>query len=140
MKLITVFVQNQPGQTARITGILAEAGVNIWWVTIATSGTFGVMRFLVDHRERALESLSQAGFMVSSLEVIAVEVSNQPGGLQRVAALLAEHQINLDNCSGFVANGRAVLVVETRQLDAAREALLAADLKLLSQDEMTAAA
>lgn len=139
MKLVTVFVQNQPGQTARITGILAEAGVNICWVTIATSGTFGVMRFLVDQRDRALEALAKAGFMVSSLEVLAVEVANQPGELQRVAALLARHEINLDNCSGFVANSRAVLVVETRQLDAAREALSAAGLKLLSQNEMMSA-
>jgi len=29
VKLIAVFVQNQPGQTARITKILADAGVNI---------------------------------------------------------------------------------------------------------------
>ncbi len=52
MKLIAVFVENRPGQTARVTRILAEAGVNIHWITIANSGSFGVMKLLVDQLDR----------------------------------------------------------------------------------------
>ena len=55
--LLAVFVENKPGQTARITKILAEADVNIRWVTIANSGSFGVMKFLVDKREPAVARL-----------------------------------------------------------------------------------
>ena len=54
MNLIAVFVENKPGQTARITKILADAGVNICWVTIANSGSFGVMKFLVDKLDPAV--------------------------------------------------------------------------------------
>ena len=56
MNLVAVFVENKPGQTARITKILAEAGVNIRWVTIANSGSFGVMKFLVDKCEPAVRA------------------------------------------------------------------------------------
>ena len=104
MNLIAVFVENRPGQTARITKILADAGVNLRWVTIANSGSFGVMKFLVDKREAAVQALKDQGLMVSLLDVLAVEVPNQPGGLRHVAELLGRGEINLDNCSGFVAD------------------------------------
>jgi hypothetical protein len=136
MNLIAVFVENKPGQTARITKILADAGVNIRWVTIANSGSFGVMKFLVDQCDLAVQSLKRQGLMVSLLEVLTVEVGNKPGSLQAVADLLGRNQINLDNCSGFVANNRAILIIELRELAQARAVLEEQGLRLLSQEEM----
>ncbi|HWH68794.1 MAG TPA: hypothetical protein VNT26_05380 [Candidatus Sulfotelmatobacter sp.] len=136
MNLIAVFVENKPGQTARITKILADAGVNICWVTIANSGSFGVMKFLVDKRDPAVQALKANGLMVSLLEVLAVEVTNKPGALQAVAELLSRNHINLDNCSGFVANDRAILVVEVHELAQAHKVLQQAGLRLLTQEEM----
>jgi len=88
LNLLAVFVENKPGQTARVTGIIAGAGVNLRWITVASSGAFGVMKFLVDKREQAVQSLTQQGLMVSLLEVLGVEVENKPGTLQAVAELL----------------------------------------------------
>jgi hypothetical protein len=136
MNMVAVFVENKPGQTARITGILGKAGVNICWVTIASSGRFGVMKFLVDKRDEALMSLKAEGLMVSLLDVLAVEVENKPGALQGVAELLGRNGINLDNCSGFVANHRAVLLIEAHDLAQARAVLEKQKLKLLNQDEI----
>lgn len=136
VKLIAVFVQNQPGQTARITKILADAGVNIRWVTIANTGSYGVMKFLVNDSERALQVLKQQGLMVSSLDVLAVEVTDQPGALHAVAAVLARHQVNLENTSGFVANHRAILLIETQDLPRARTILAQEGLRFLTQEEM----
>ena len=136
MNVVAVFVENKPGQTARITKILAEAAVNIRWVTIASSGAFGVMKFLVDQCDQAVQALKQKGLMVSLLEVLAVEVQNKPGSLQSVADLLARNDVNLDNCSGFVANNRAILVIETHELAAAQAILTKQGFRLLTQEEM----
>jgi hypothetical protein len=136
MNLVAVFVENKPGQTARITKILAEAGVNICWVTIASSGSFGVMKFLVDRLDPAVSALKQQGLMVSLQEVLAVEVPDKPGSLQAVADCLARNSINLANCSGFVANHRAILIVEVQERAQARATLQAQGLRLLSQEEM----
>jgi hypothetical protein len=136
MNLIAVFVENKPGQTARVTKVLADAGVNICWVTIAHSGSFGVMKFLVNHPDEAVRSLQEKGLMVSRLEVLAVEVPNQPGSLQAVAECLAQHGINVANCSGFVANNRAILIIETHELAKARAALEEQGLRLLTPEEM----
>ena len=136
MNLVAVFVENKPGQTARITSILAEAKINIRWVTIANNGSFGVMKFLVDRCEEALSCFRAHGIMVSLLEVIAVEVENQPGALQHIAECLGRSNLNLDNCSGFVANDRAILLVETDRLSEACGVLSAAGMKLLTQEQM----
>jgi hypothetical protein len=136
VNLLAVFVENKPGQTARITKLLAEAGVNLRWFTIANSGSFGVMRFLVDQPETALGTLKEKGVMVSLVEVLAVEVPDKPGALQGVADLLGRNNINLDNSSGFVAHDRAILILEVHELAKARSALEQEGLRLFSQEEM----
>ena len=136
MHLLAVFVENKPGQTAQITKILADAQVNICWVTIASSGRFGVMKFLVDQPDLALQELKAKGLMVSLLDVLAVEVENKPGALQGVADLLGRHNLNLDNCSGFVANKRAILVIEVHELKEAEAILKKEAIQLLTSQEM----
>lgn len=135
-QLVAVFVENKPGQTARITSILASAGVNIQWVTIANSGSFGVMKFLVNKPVEAVGSLKNEGLMVSLLEVLAVQVPNRPGALQAVADCLSRNGINLDNCSGFVANDRAILIVEVHELARARDLLTKHGWPVLEQQQM----
>lgn len=44
VKLLAVFAENKLGQMARVTKVLADAGVNIRWMTIATSESFGVIK------------------------------------------------------------------------------------------------
>ena len=136
VNLVAVFVENKPGQTATITQLLADAGVNICWVTIANSGSFGVMKFLVTDPEHARDVLKQEGVMASFLDVIPVEVADQPGALQSVAECLAKDNINLDNTSGFVANQRAVVIVETHDIERARALLVKQGLRVLSREEL----
>lgn len=134
--LLAVFVENKPGQTARITKILADANVDLRWVTIANSGSFGVMKFLVDKLEAGLQALRDKGLMVSLLEVLVVEIPNRPGALQSVADLLGRNEVNLANCSGFVANNRAILILEVQELALARSVLEKAGLRPMTQEEM----
>lgn len=136
VNLLAVFVENKPGQTARITRLLADAKVNLCWLTIANSGSFGVMRFLVDQRDAAVRALKENGVMVSLVEALAVEVPDQPGSLQVVADLLGRSNINLDNCSGFVAHNRAVLIIEVHQIAQASAVLQQQGFRLLTQEEM----
>lgn len=136
LNLVAVFVQNTPGQTSRLTRLLAEAGINIFWVTIASNGSFGVMKVLVDKPEAAMEALKRERLMVSLLEVVAVETVNQPGALYRVAECLGQNNINLDNCSGFVANNHAILLIEVHEPARAQSLLGKAGFNLLRQEAL----
>jgi hypothetical protein len=134
--LIAVFAENKLGQFARITKALADEGVNVRWVTFATSETFGVIKFLVDKTDLAFRALQQQGWTVSLVEVLAVEVRDQPGALHAVADCLTRNGINVENSSGFVASRRAVLLIEVGDVPRARKVLVEEKLHLLSQEEM----
>jgi hypothetical protein len=139
VKLISVFSENKPGQTARVTQILADADVNLRWVTIASMGTFGVMKCLVDKPAPAIAALKDNGLAVHFLDALAVEVEDKPGALNGVAKLLSQHGVNVDNVSGFVTNQRAVLVLEAHDIAKARTVLESNGLRVLTQEEMQAA-
>ena len=138
VKLVTIFAENRPGQLAHVTQILAEAGVNIRWITIATSESFGVIKLLANPCEVAYQHLKAKGLTVSLNEVLAIEVDDQPGGLNAVMACLAANQVNVENASGFVIRPRqqAVLLIETRDLEQARQALVKHNRRLLTQEEV----
>ena len=136
VQLIAIFVENRPGQNARITKILADARINIRWVTIATNESLGVIKFLVDKCDLAYERLHAKGWTVSLLQVLAIEVEDKPGGLHAVADCLARNRINVENSSGFVSHNRAVLLIEVQDVARAGQTLANQGLRLLSQEEI----
>lgn len=140
IKLLAVFEENKQGQLARLTRTLAAAKINIRWITIATLDKVGVVKILVDRLEPALEALRGGGFTVSLLEVLAVEVADQPGALHAVTEVLAREGINLENASGFVTlpHQRAILLFETHKLAEAQRVLKKQGLRLFTQAEVLA--
>ena len=136
VKLLAIFAENKTGQLARVTGLLAQAGLNIRWVTIASgTGSFGVIKLLVDDCSIAFQQLKHNGLPVSILDVLAIEVADKPGGLNAVSQCLADNHINVENASGFVSNGRAVLLIELKELAHAHAILQKHGWRLLSAAE-----
>jgi hypothetical protein len=138
VKQVAVFAENKLGQMARITKVLAEAGINIRWVTIATTESFGVIKFLVDQCDLAFQCLRQHGFTASLIEVLAIEVEDKPGGLHAVADCLARNRINVENSSGFVTqtHQRAALIIEVHEVAEVHRILEKEPLHLLTQEEL----
>ena len=136
VKLVAVFAENKPGQVAHFTQILARANINIRWVAVASTGPFGVMKFLVNDPEIACQALKHEGFVAKLVDALAVEVPDKPGGLHAVADCLARHHINLDNASGFIANNRAIMVLEVPDVALARDLLQKQGLRVLTQKEL----
>ena len=136
VKLVAAFAENKPGQVAHFTKILANANINIRWLAVASTGPFGVMKFLVSNPELACEALKHEGFVVKLVDALAIEVPDKPGGMYAVAECLAGHKINLDNASGFIANDRAILVIEVSNHDLAHEVLQKDGFRVLSQKEL----
>ena len=85
---ISVFLENKAGRLCEVTGILAEAQVNIRALALADTSDFGVLRLIVDDTEKAKEALKKAGFTVGKTNVLAVEVPDRPGGLYGILNLL----------------------------------------------------
>jgi hypothetical protein len=138
VKLVAAFAENRPGQVARFTEILARAHVNIRWVVVASTGPFGVMKFLVNDPARACEALKQAGLTAKLVDALAVEVPDRPGGLFAVSECLSSRQINLENASGFIANGRAIMILEVPDAEGASGVLREKGFHVLAQEDMQA--
>jgi len=136
VKLVAAFAENKPGQVARFTKILASANINIRWLVVASTGPFGVMKFLVSDPKVACQALQHEGFVVKLVDALAIEVPDKPGGLHAVADCLASHNINLDNASGFIANNRAIMVIEVSDYGPARDILQKQGFRVLAQKEL----
>jgi len=136
VKLVAAFAENKPGQVAHFTKILASANINIRWLAVASTGPFGVMKFLVSDPEMACQALKHEGFVTKLVDALAIEVPDKPGGLHAVADCLASHNINLDNASGFIANNRAIMVLEVPDVAKARDVLQKQGFRVLAQKEL----
>jgi len=135
LKLVALFAENKPGQTARVTGILNNAHINIRSVALSSTGAFGVMKLLVNDPELACQALKHEGFPALLIDVLAVDMPDQPGALHAVAGCLAAGGINLDNMTGFVVNNRAILIIEVQNLGRASELLSKQGLRVLGRTE-----
>jgi hypothetical protein len=129
VKIVAAFAENKPGQVAHFTKILAGANVNIRWLAVASTGPFGVMKFLVSDPEMAYQALKHDGFVAKLVDALAIEVPDKPGGLHAVADCLA-------NASGYIANNRAIMILEVPDVARASDVLQKQGFRVLSQKEL----
>ncbi len=122
---ISVFLENKAGRLAEVARILGEAGVNIRALSLADTTDFGILRLIVNDRQKAKQVLKDAGFTVGITEVIAVEVADEPGGLARILVPLSENGINVEYMYAFVekSSNKAVLIFKFENLEKAIDVL-----------------
>ena len=137
---LSIFAENKPGKLAEVTGILAGEKINIRATAISTSDTFGVIHLIVDDPERALNALTRAGILVKIRRVLAVLLDDRPGGLDKLAQLMAKEGININNAYGFVLENRvrAVFVVDVDDPEKAVKIIEKKGFKTLDSEALAA--
>jgi hypothetical protein len=109
---ISVFLENKTGRMSEVTAILAEAGINIRALALADTSDFGVLRLIVDDNERASSVLKENGFTVGRTEVVAVEVEDRPGGLNKILEILRSAELNVEYMYAYVRHsGRDAVMI-----------------------------
>ena len=93
---ISVFLENRAGQFAEITGILAQNGVDLRAISIAETEDYGILRMIVADAQKATSILMQHGYLMTMTPVQVVAVPDQPGGIAKVLAALAEGNIDIE--------------------------------------------
>ena len=92
---ISVFLENKAGQLAEITGILAENNIDLRAINIAETTDYGVLRLIVSDAQKAGAILLEHGCILTMPPVVAVSVSDKPGGLAAVLKLLPDAGIDV---------------------------------------------
>ncbi len=110
MKQLTVFLENQTGRLAEVTGILKERGINLRGFSTTEARDYGILRLVVSDVETAHQALKEAGFTTHLADVICIEVEDKPGGLYKILDILAREGINIDYIY-VIAGTRIVLSV-----------------------------
>lgn len=130
---LSVFLENKAGRLAEVASILGHNDVNIRALSLADTTDFGILRLIVNDREKAKKVLKGAGFTVGITQVIAVEVEDRPGGLARILKMLADQGINVEYMYAFVerSSGNAVLIFKFEDLDKAIEVLKGYGVKVI---------
>lgn len=106
LKQLSVFVENKVGTLARVTTVFRENNINIRAIAAFDSPDFGILRVIVDKPEEARKILSEKSFAVKITEVIAVELEDKPGDLDRVLNIVSENGLSLNYIYSFVIQGK----------------------------------
>ncbi|MBW1981609.1 MAG: ACT domain-containing protein [Deltaproteobacteria bacterium] len=122
---ISIFLENKAGRLAEVTRILGQGNINIRALSLADTSDFGILRLIVNDHEKAKEILKEHGFTVGRTEVVAVEVEDKPGGLNKILQILFEAHINVEYMYAFVQQSgqNAVLIFRFDDIDAAVDVL-----------------
>jgi len=110
---LTLYLDDQPGELARIGDLLGAAGANIAGLCALTSGGGQAeVHVLVDDPTAAFEALEHAGIkIIAEQEVIVLKVEDQPGALGEVARKLGNAGVNLTTAY-LATNTRLVLAAD----------------------------
>jgi len=138
LKQISVFLENKEGRLKKAISILSNASINIRALSIADTSEFGILRLIVPEPELAQKKLEENNFVVKVNEVIAVEVPDQPGGLDSILTILYDVKINVEYLYAFVEKNedKAIVVIRTENIDEGIEALEDSDIKVMSAEDV----
>jgi hypothetical protein len=138
LKQLSVFLENKPGRLREACGILAENNINLLTLSLADTEQFGILRLIVDDHDGAKTAVEENGFVSKITEVIAVEVKDEPGGLNNVLKVEEEAGISVEYMYAFTIKSgeNAVLLFRFDNMDKAIDALQQADFKVLSSKEL----
>jgi hypothetical protein len=135
---ISVFLENKSGRLSEVTGILAETGINIRALALADTSDFGVLRLIVDDKEKAISALKDNGFTVGKTQVVAVEVEDRPGGLHRILEILKSNDLNVEYMYAYVRHTakNAVMIFRFDNIAAAIQTLQAQGVNVIGGDRL----
>ncbi len=140
MKLtqLSIFLDNTKGRLYEVCNLLGKNKINIRALTIAESKDFGVLRMVVNDPEKALTVLKKDNFVATMTDVIAVEVSDQPGGLAATLKVLNDNDINVEYMYGFVEkfSEKALMVFRFEDTDKALSILKDNKITIVPKDSI----
>jgi hypothetical protein len=138
LKQISIFLENKKGRLWKALTILREANINIRALSIADTSEFGILRLIVPDPQKAKSVLEEGNFVVKINDVIAVEVHDEPGGLEKILEILNKADINVEYIYAFVEKKgeKAIVVLRTEDIDAGIKALERGGITVLSSKEV----
>ncbi len=137
IKQLTVFLENKQGRLASLCKALGDSGINMATMMIADTSEYGIARIVCDTPEQARDILDAKGFRASIVEVAAVRIDDEPGGLAKLMAGFDAMSINVEYAYCFaMGDGKAMCVIKVDPAERAREAVESAGFSCIPSEEI----
>ena len=137
IKQLSIYVENKPGEMAKVVRAISGAGINIRAMSLADTKDFGVLRLIVSDPDKMKEILSE-DTIVTTTQVIAVEMDDKEGALYDVLKVLEDASINVEYMYAFTGTvpNKAYVVLRVDDLAEAESILNAKGIPMLTEDSM----
>lgn len=138
LKQISVFLENKTGRLSSVCDVLGTGNFNIRTLTLADTEQFGILRLVVREWEKAKELLEGKGYAVKVTDVVAVEIDDEPGGLERILKIVDAEGIDIDYMYAFSVrkHTKAVMIFRFEETDKAIEILQRDGINILAGVEL----
>lgn len=137
LKQLSVFVENEIGSLSKVTAVLKENGINLRAIASFDSPEFGILRLIVDKPDLTKDILTQKGFVVKVTEVLAVELQDKPGNLDKVLHIISEAGICINYIYSFVIRTEKVplMVMHADDMGKAEAILKQHDIRVADEED-----
>jgi len=96
LKEFDVYVQNRPGELAKVCELLGKQGVNIKAIASERGGEKALIRVVTDDEVTTKSALSRHAIAFEQRDVVSVRMLDRPGELGKMAQKLARGMVNVD--------------------------------------------
>ena len=122
MKQITIVTESRRGLTADIAALLAGEEINIETLDAEEVEGADVVTMTVDHYNRALAALRDAGYPAVTEDALLVRVEDEPGALAKVAMKFKEADIPVRSIRIIRRrNGFGIVAISTERTEASKD-------------------
>ncbi len=124
MKEFDVYVQNKPGELAKVCELMGANGVNIKAISSERGQSKPLIRVVTDDEATARTALSKAGIPHELKDVMHLKILDRPGELGKIARKLARVMVNVDSIYILgKENGMTEMALTVDDLGKAQDAL-----------------
>ena len=138
IKQLTVFVQNKKGTVVSVTDILSKNNINLRALSIAETQDFGILRLIVNDEAAAEKALQENGYLIKTIDVVGVKISDEPGKLTEALDVLDKANMNVEYLYAFMARTEkhAYVVLRVEENEVAEKALTEAGFKMITEADI----
>ena len=140
VRQISVFLENKPGTLCKMTKVLAEHEIGLRALSVAEMEDFGIARLIVDDVIAATNVLKDADFIASLTPVLAFEIPDEIGGLNKLLEAFNAAKVNIEYMDSFLGgnkSGSAYMIFRVADTISAEAALIGRGFKPLSQEDIS---
>lgn len=108
---LSVLLEDKPGELANFIKLLMDNAIFIRALTVAKTSEYGFLLVLVDKPEQCVDLLDENNFTLSTTEVIAIRLNDNPNALYEIPKTLGDNKINIDYCYSTLVKEEALLIL-----------------------------